>query len=548
MIACIRRIALAALAVLSMGIATVQAQNCPPGYTNNGATCGRGADSMSNGGSRVADCPESYTNNGATCGRSAQTLPNGGSRVADCPEGYTNNGATCGRGADSMSNGGSRVADCPDGFKNMGASCYRAWPPKSLSMSSMTCHSDEFRSGARCYKNCPSGYTNTGVSCYRPPSTLGMDSMTCHSDEFKSGARCYEPCPEGFTNTGVSCYRGPSTLGMSAMTCSAEEFKSGARCYKPCQLGYTNTGASCFRPASTLPRSADINWITPSEVEKQPFYNIGHMANTDAAAVWAAQQGANGLEMDLHFDESGNPTEFRHGGVCDCSCAKDDTTLSGHICANGLDNSCEAKSGAAEHLNTIATLRNLALVYIDSKVDKDTNVNAGTQVVKLLEEQLFAKGYVGIVVVSAPKIEAFGYLQAAAQAAATAPHRDRFFFALDGVQGSPARGKAQADEAIDKLQGLPATANLAYSNGISSCLADTFYREMSEGVRRQVAGDLGMVSIWTLDLERSMLNYLNIGVRGIVSNKPGVLNRVVRERVPELSLALPTDSPPLRKR
>jgi len=54
-------------------------------------------------------------------GRSAGEMPG---RVADCPPGYTNNGATCGRGADTILVG-SEVADCPAGYKNMGLTCYR---------------------------------------------------------------------------------------------------------------------------------------------------------------------------------------------------------------------------------------------------------------------------------------------------------------------------------------------------------------------------------------------------------------------------------------
>ncbi len=522
----------------------VFAQNCPPGYTNNGLTCGRGADSMSNNGSRVADCPPSYTNNGATCGRGADSFGNGGSRVADCPPSYTNNGATCGRGADSISNGGSRVADCPAGFRNWGATCQRVWPPKTLGMGSMTCRADEFRTGARCYKNCPQGYTNTGVSCLRPVSTLGMGSMTCNPGEFKSGARCYTPCPSGYTNTGVSCFRPVSTLGMDSMSCSPDEFKSGARCYRECPILYTNTGVSCFRPASTLPRSSNINWITPPEIEPQKFYNVAHMANTNDAARWAIGEGANGLEMDLNFNANGEPSVFKHGGVCDCSCK----VTGRHICSNGLNNSCDASSGAAEHLNFIANLPGVALVYIDSKLDNNTYLpNAGRQVVRLLQRELFDKGYKGIVVVGAPEVEHVLYLRLAVEEAAQGPYFQRMFFGLDQVRSSlPHAGDAPSN-VVERLRVLPGFPNLVYSTGITACLADTFYREISGGVRAQVAGDVSLTGIWTIDLERSMVNYLQLGARAIVTNRPGVLKQVVDQYVPQLTLASPGDSPPLRR-
>lgn len=516
--------------------AQAQDNGCPPGYTNNGLTCGRDAVTIPNGGSSVADCPAGYTNNGATCGRSAQTIGNGGSSPADCPAGYTNNGATCGRGASTIGNGGSTLADCPPDFHNMGASCYRTWPPKSMGMDAMTCPGGWFRSGGRCYQNCPAGYTNTGVSCYRPPSTLGVDSMTCPAGMFKSGARCYAECPEGYTNTGVSCYRPPSTLGMDAMTCAAGQFRSGARCYNPCPIGFTNTGVSCFRPVSTLPRNPNITWNPSLPQPRQKFYNVGHMANTDAAAQWAVAQGANGLEMDLNFDGGGSPQSFKHGGACDCTC----NTTTENICDNGLGNSCAAESNPAEHLQYIATLPGLALVYIDSKVDTTTTPLAGTQVIRLLEENLFGAGYEGVVIISAPDTTVASYLRAAVLAAGGAAHAGRYFFGFDMVSGPASTG-------LGVLEQIPGSPNLVYSTGISSCAPLTYYSEISGAVADRSPGPVSLTGIWTIDLERSMILYLQLGVNAIVTNRPGVLAAVLQQEQPGLHLALPTDSPPLRQ-
>ena len=510
--------------------------NCPPGYTNNGLTCGRGAETIPNGGSTVADCPAGYTNNGATCGRGAETIANGGSSVADCPAGYTNNGATCGRGASTIGNGGSILADCPAGFKNMGASCYRVSPPRSLSMDSMTCPGGWNRRGGRCYRDCPEGYTNTGVSCFRPASTLGMDSMTCPAGTFKSGARCYRPCPTGYTNTGVSCFRPASTLGMDSMTCPAGTFKSGARCYKPCPIGFTNTGVSCFRPVSTVPRNPNINWEPSLPDPRQKFYNIGHMANTDSAAKWAVSQGANGLEMDLNFDSQGRPESFKHGGVCDCSC----NTTTENICDNGLSNSCNASSNPSQHLRFIATLPGLALVYIDSKVDLTTHPEAGREVVRLLERDLFGAGFQGVVIIGAPDTTSAPYLSAAVREAGSAAHASRYFFGFDMVRGP-------ANLSLDVLKAIPGSPNLVYSTGITSCIPPTYYSEISGGVANRSPGPVSLTGIWTLDLERSMILYLQLGVNAIVTNRPGVLREVLRQTRPDLRLAVPTDSPPLRR-
>ena len=55
----------------------------------------------------------------------------------------------------------------------------------------MTCPSNMFKKGARCYVRCKAGYTNNGETCGRAAHDLGMGSMTCRSTEFRTGARCY---------------------------------------------------------------------------------------------------------------------------------------------------------------------------------------------------------------------------------------------------------------------------------------------------------------------------------------------------------------------
>lgn len=81
------------------------------------------AVSVDTNASRVSDCPAGYTNNGATCGRGADTL-SAPSLAADCPAGYTNTGFNCTRGADTLS-AASLLATCPAGYTNTGVSCYR---------------------------------------------------------------------------------------------------------------------------------------------------------------------------------------------------------------------------------------------------------------------------------------------------------------------------------------------------------------------------------------------------------------------------------------
>eukprot|EP00798_Chlamydomonas_sp_ICE-L_P000345 gene346-1722_t len=149
---------------------------------------------------RVADCPSTYTNNGGTCGRGADSI-SAGSLVADCPSGYTNMGLTGYRGPSTYSKKctipifGPKYG-CTDSYTDNGCFCGRG--ASSLGPSSMVCPSGYFRSfiTARCHKNCPDGYTNTGETCFRGVSTLGIGSMVCQAGIAGSG----KTVVEGTTN------------------------------------------------------------------------------------------------------------------------------------------------------------------------------------------------------------------------------------------------------------------------------------------------------------------------------------------------------------
>ena len=155
-------------------------------------------------------------------------------RVADCPPGYTNIGLLCSRGADTYSNP-SKVADCPSGYTNMGLTCYKP-PFSSKGLSSMSCKDDWFRTGGRCYKNCKSGYTSVGEACMRGVSTLTSGNMSCKPHEVlnKEIGRCYipqepgescwadAPCGNGFKCQPIAQRCVPDDLPLSSsQMCSA---------------------------------------------------------------------------------------------------------------------------------------------------------------------------------------------------------------------------------------------------------------------------------------------------------------------------------------
>jgi hypothetical protein len=279
------------------------------------------------------------------------------------------------------------------------------------------------------------------------------------------------------------------------------------------------------------------------ELATRPFLNIAHMVNTDDAVDWALSQGANGLEMDMQFNSDGAPSEFRHGVFCDCSCSRDGE----HVCDH-LDGYCSASAPVAGHLRHIASKSlQVAAIIIDSKVDdlsKAAQAAAGAAVVQALSQELFPKGYKGFVVVSAPKWDYSAYLLAAAAQANQSPYYRQIYVGVD--QDTPFRQSIDPDKsntlgariALDHLWrdvGSP-PARVVYGSGISSCVNGSFvgggpfYAETMLAGWYEAARRVRLVDIWTLDDASDMRKYIFLGVSGIITNKPGVLAKVVKDQ------------------
>jgi hypothetical protein len=282
------------------------------------------------------------------------------------------------------------------------------------------------------------------------------------------------------------------------------------------------------------------------------------MVNTEKAVDWAVSLGANGLEMDLQFDPTtGNPTEFRHGGgiLCDCICSAVNSPNNSldHVC-NHLKEAtfrlanmgrCELSSPAAAQLAHIATIPTVALIYIDSKVDRHYDLHwlssAGVAVVGLLESNLFDRGYKGIAVIAAPEDKYIDYLKSAARRAKKSRYWNRIYIGIDGQNG----GTAGAEKTIAATLTLD-TLWRFYGTGVSSCSPRQYYDETKVGVRN-LSGDRGsrpplaLVIVWTIDRQESMRRYQRMGVSGVITNFPGVLNRVVNDS--KIKLATPDYRP-----
>lgn len=194
-------------------------------------------------------------------------------RVADCPSGYKNRGATCGRGTDDYF-APSKSAECPPGYQNMALTCFKGPKPygkncfsgtckpgytsygcfcasetSSLGLSYLKCPRGYFKSKLtqRCHQKCKPGYKNIGETCHKPLSILKMKSMTCKAGEKKLGARCY-----GTEGTLQSCLgeQGENTDGLCYPRCRPGFDGVGPLCWKRCNVGWADCGAGCAQTKS----------------------------------------------------------------------------------------------------------------------------------------------------------------------------------------------------------------------------------------------------------------------------------------------------------
>jgi hypothetical protein len=244
------------------------------------------------------------------------------------------------------------------------------------------------------------------------------------------------------------------------------------------------------------------------------------MANSEAAVDWAAAHGANGVEVDLRFDDTGKPLEFRHGGVCDCFCAFGQESICSALRTSGA--ACEASAAPAALLGRISQRIEIALVILDSKVSglsAPISEVAGQEVVRLIESRLFGSGYSGNVVVSAADFKSSAYLRAAAVALQGKPFVDKVFLTFD-QEGN------RAAQVLTAIRDLPSRAR-AFGTGISACGLGDFRRGIRIAEDNRSKGSASFVYIWTLDSASSMRRYTRDGAQGVITNFPSRLRKVI---------------------
>lgn len=326
---------------------------------------------------------------------------------------------------------------------------------------------------------------------------------------------------EAYRRVPSAAERGRHVRDDFSQVCKA---KGTDGCSKPCSnpfIGkkkYCNAGQVCMKASNN-------HCVNLCGTAKNGFLAISHMANTIKSVDWAISEGANGVEIDLQYDGT-TPTKFQHSpdkGVhpCDCTCAPVAMRPSRFIC-KATDMGCTANANPATAMLSHLAKTNLALVYMDNKLDTyqdnkwnaENNIEAGKKAAELYKK-LFEQGYKGKLLVGVPQTTYLKFLESVKSVLDQTSYKDRVFYTVD--METDAGG---AEKAINALKTL-GTKNLIYSVGISACATDRYYPWIKAAVAAKNRGDVQEVLIWTIDNRASMQEYLNRGVTGILSNYPG---------------------------
>ena len=252
---------------------------------------------------------------------------------------------------------------------------------------------------------------------------------------------------------------------------------------------------------------------------------IAHGVNLKEHVDWSFEQGTNGIEMDIHFNAMGVPTEFHHGGKCDCTASSD---FSRDNMCRVFTNVCSGRTPAREMLNHIAnhaSADKLALLYMDTKTDDLKNDQAltkgGEELAKLLVDTVFSSTskFKGVVNFGAPKAKSWVYMKSGVNTfKSNAPQildagRVIFAYDMDGNGGENAVNTIKRTIDLGPWRG--------YNNGITAIAPTTFENAMLAGAANYAKGVLSTLpGIWTLDKESSMKKYIAYGVGSIMTNAP----------------------------
>ena len=249
------------------------------------------------------------------------------------------------------------------------------------------------------------------------------------------------------------------------------------------------------------------------------------------------------MEFDLKFVKSGNTVRlkhFKHGGSCDCSCICpwvlsflcSDPAFVCSALRHDSSRPCNAGSPVQNLLSHVAGKSEIALVYIDSKVDTNWNSNlqqkAGRKVVVALTDWLFGQGYYGNVIIGAYSDEALPYLESAVHEASISQYSDKIFFSLElGAYNN-------FSKSYSIMRGLN-TSNIIFGTGASSCSPlDHSLTTLTTARNNKNSGWISMAYTWTDDNPDTMRRDLDY-VQGIITNYPSRLRNELRRAGKQLA-------------
>lgn len=203
------------------------------------------------------------------------------------------------------------------------------------------------------------------------------------------------------------------------------------------------SGSTVLQPAATSSALASAQapaYAKQATAESRRRICMAHMVNSPEAVQWAADQGANGLEIDVNFDPHTNQaTVTHHGGVNDCSFSIRKMFKAPPPICTLKRNPGKVSSPIVGMLQGIRhNAPDVALLFIDSKLqEKETVYTAqakGTSIAQLLVVYLFQAGWKGnVVVCEGVSYSQVGeaYLAAAAKVFREAGFEGRAAFSFD---------------------------------------------------------------------------------------------------------------------
>ncbi|CAL4059194.1 unnamed protein product, partial [Meganyctiphanes norvegica] len=200
------------------------------------------------------------------------------------------------------------------------------------------------------------------------------------------------------------------------------------------------------------------------------------------------------------------------GNLCDCLCYElTFANKTGNVCS--IPNVCTRSTPPDEWLSILLGFPSLSMIYIDSKTNSlsvDVQRLAGPKVIRMVESNLFDKGFKGNVVIGS-KLEK-QYLEAVATQAHKSVYASRIFLTYD-------EGKTDPTSKLDFFKTL-SHPNVLYSSGTSGCIQifPFFHMNIALAAEYRNKGMFSNIHVWTVDSTSVIERYYNAGARGFITN------------------------------